>query len=284
MKNGCEKRASEIDGVNCVYFSFASSNPRLQKKKLEQILINKTNKIDGLAFAVVHSKFSVKILNSEQFKNVPVITIDADFSSDELKKYPKIRSAYIGSNNYDLGYQLGLIYKNNIKTKDQYCIISGFNFSNNLNDRIKGFNHAIKDSPNLIENSRCPLYSNEDGQNSRKLGLFNLEKESINSETKSIIYMGGWPQDNINSYRKSFGKYQKDLKSKKINIYSIDSLPGQIKLLREGLSSGNVGQSPYEMGVKAIDTLLELHKGKKLKVTIIHTKSKICTPSDNTHC
>ena len=48
-------------------------------------------------------------------------------------------------------------------------------------------------------------------------------------------------------------------------ILSADSMPKQIDLLNRGFVNGLVGQQPYDMGSKSIDTLLAITKEKEVE-------------------
>ena len=50
----------------------------------------------------------------------------------------------------------------------------------------------------------------------------------------------------------------------------------QIQFLKDGLANALVGQRPFEMGVKAMDTLLAIKKGEKVP-EIIHTGLDLVT-------
>jgi ribose transport system substrate-binding protein len=51
-------------------------------------------------------------------------------------------------------------------------------------------------------------------------------------------------------------------KSGKLVAVSADTLPAELQLLKEGYVAALVGQRPFEMGEKVMDTLLALHDGK----------------------
>ena len=56
----------------------------------------------------------------------------------------------------------------------------------------------------------------------------------------------------------------------KFTLVVADTLPVQIQFLKDGLANALVGQRPFEMGEKAMDTLLAIKKGEKVP-EIIHT-------------
>lgn len=269
MKQGCINKAKELN-VNCHFIEMSAVNPFLQKNAIKAL---QTQKVDGLALSVIHSKFHIASLKYFKENNIPVVTVDADFARGIHGQVDDLRAAYIGSDNFKLGYELGKHLLSIVKFKHEYCIVSGYKATDNLNERIKGFKKAISQSKLLEEHHRCPLYSLEDTDSSIRQGVSFIEDFDDHGMGKTLVYMGGWAQIDIDKYTKAFEKYKQNIKNKTINILSIDASKEQMFLLKQGLSSGNLGQSPFEMGEKALDTLFNLKQGKKLSSNVIHTNS-----------
>ena len=71
-------------------------------------------------------------------------------------------------------------------------------------------------------------------------------------------------------YRNFFNNNADRFKSGKLVAVSADTLPSELQLLKEGDVAALVGQRPFEMGEKVMDTLLALHDGKPVQ-EIIYT-------------
>jgi len=269
MKQGCLSKAKEL-GVNCHFIEMSSGNPFVQKNVIKTL---ETKKVDGLALSVIHSKFHIDSLRYFKENNIPVVTVDADFAKDTHAKATGLRAAYIGSDNFQLGYKLGKYLLDIVKINHEYCIVSGYKATGNLNERITGFKQAISHSNLLKENARCPLYSLESPDSAIKQGLSFIKDFKSSVRSKTLVYMGGWAQIDVEKYTHAFAQYKSKIKNQTINIVSIDASKEQLFLLEQGLSSGNLGQSPFEMGEKALKTLFNLKQGKKLISNVIHTKS-----------
>jgi ribose transport system substrate-binding protein len=69
---------------------------------------------------------------------------------------------------------------------------------------------------------------------------------------------------------------KKDLDAGKFTLVVADTLPMQLELLRDGYANALVGQRPFEMGEKAMDTLLKIKKGEKVP-EIIYTGLDLVT-------
>lgn len=283
IKRGCMERASELSQVSCEFAEISEANPRLQELTIKKFV--KDKKIHAMAIAVINSDFMKRSIEKYIPSHIPIITVDADFSKEILQTHSKIRRSYVGTDNFELGYQLGELFRTFTEVKTEYCIISGHSYSDNLNKRIKGFETSLsKSKKNLFsQNPRCPLYSLESSKKALKQMDHIISLGVSKGVTTSIILTGGWPQLIPREYRSVMSKYSKLMEKKRVSVFSIDTLPSQIDLLQTGLSQGNVGQRPIEMGRQVINVLYDIVRGKKVK-KINSTGVIICTPEKYKHC
>ena len=63
-----------------------------------------------------------------------------------------------------------------------------------------------------------------------------------------------------------------------------DTLPVQIELMKKGLSAGQVGQRPFEMGYKAMYFLKDIKDGKAAPKDPTYTGLDVCTPKNVATC
>ena len=276
IKNGCKSEALKTKN-NCIFIEMNEGNPRLQIRKLKSVM--KKNRIDGIALAVIKSDFtSLELKRVLRNKKIPLVTLDADFNKKDLAKNEIKRSSYIGTNNYDLGKTMAQTLLKEHKADSHICIISGHSYSDNLNQRIKGFKDVISEkTKNLKYLKRCPLYSLEK-PGAALSQTVHIIKDSISINQNIIIaMMGGWAQDNRGKYISELSKFRKYFDTNKVKIISIDTTPNQLKLLNMGLGHLNVGQSPKEIGRTAFKTLLKLINGEKVE-EYIYTPIRVCLP------
>ena len=73
---------------------------------------------------------------------------------------------------------------------------------------------------------------------------------------------GGFPQFVPDAYEKVASKYKDKIASGALALVVADTLPVQIDLMKKGLSAGQVGQRPFEMGYKAMYFLKDIKDGK----------------------
>ena len=63
-----------------------------------------------------------------------------------------------------------------------------------------------------------------------------------------------------------------------------DTLPVQIDQMKEGLSLGQVGQRPFEMGYKTMFALRDIKDGKAAPTDPTYTGLDVCTPETVDTC
>jgi ribose transport system substrate-binding protein len=76
-----------------------------------------------------------------------------------------------------------------------------------------------------------------------------------NPELDAFTPTGGFPQFVPDAYRAAAAPYKERIASGDLALVVADTLPVQIELLKEGMSAGQVGQRPFEMGYKSMQFL-----------------------------
>ena len=66
------------------------------------------------------------------------------------------------------------------------------------------------------------------------------------------------------AYMRALKNKAADLKGGKFVIVSFDTLPTQIKLLKDGYATTLIGQRPTKMGSESVDQLNKILKGEKV--------------------
>ena len=71
---------------------------------------------------------------------------------------------------------------------------------------------------------------------------------------------------------------------KELAVVYADTLPTQIDQMKEGLSQGQVGQRPFEMGYKTMMALKDIKYGKPGPQDPTYTGLDVCTPDNADTC
>ena len=99
----------------------------------------------------------------------------------------------------------------------------------------------------------------------------------------AFVPTGGFPQFLPQAYRKRPRSTRTDRRWP-LALVVADTLPVQIDLLKAGLSRGQVGQRPFEMGYKAMYFLKDIKDGKAEPKDPTYTGLDVCTPQNVDTC
>ena len=253
-RDGCMKRAEELGTVECVYRGPIEHEPATEVQIIQDLI---TQRVDGLAISVSDVGALTGVIKAARDAGIHVITFDADAPGSE-------REAYIGTNNKDLGRALGEMLIKAQPRAGLYGMVSGGPAAANLNERLEGVREVVGKA-GWKEVSGSPTYCNDDPA----LAVQQLnDLTTAHPDLNAVVPVGGWPLFVPEGYRNFFNSNADRFKSGKLVAVSADTLPSELQLLKEGDVSALVGQRPFEMGEKVMDTLLALHDGKPVQAII----------------
>ncbi len=287
-RDGCMKAQAESKGkITCEYIGPPEHGGGEEEIQIVSDLVAKH--VAGISVSPSNAAAMAVPLKRAKEAGIPVITFDSDL----LPKDQALRLAYVGTHNYDIGVNLAKIVKE-IKPKGgTICIQSGGAAAANHNERMQGIRDTLsgkksKESPGdkltgqngWKEVDGCPLYTNDD------FVLAVQQMEDILGKYPNLdafVPTGGFPQFVPEAYRRVATKYKDKIQKHELALVVADTLPVQLDLLREGLSLGQVGQRPFEMGYKSMEMLMAAHNGKKL-TDPTYTGLDVCTPKNVDTC
>jgi ribose transport system substrate-binding protein len=261
-RDGCLKRAKELGNVECIYKGPVEHEPATQAQIIQDFI---TQKVDGLAISVADVPSMTKSIEAATAAGIPVITFDADAPGSK-------RLAYIGTNNKDFGLALGKQLRELRPDGGKYAIVSGGPGAKNLAERVDGVREALKGSK-WTEVAGSPTFCNDDPA----LAVQQMsDLRTATPDLGAIVPIGGWPMFAPEGYKAFVNKNRKDIDAGKLTLVVADTLKMQLELLRDGYSNALTGQRPFEMGEKAMDTLLAIKKGGKVP-DVIYTGLDLVT-------
>lgn len=289
-EQGCMAAAKEVQ-ASCLYLGPNKVDVRLQDEVIEQLI---EAKVDGIAIAVTQSNFLAKNSIQKAIKaGIPVVTFDADFDIATRMKFPNVRLAYVGSNNFELGLLLGRQLKMLRPQGGRLIIQTGRPDSPNLNQRIMGIRTFLSGDYSSAF-SRGRLINNNGWTEVREpfpsYGILKRAKDQMRSsfiskqyQIDAFVAVGGWAQLDQQAYRKMVRPFKNKLITKQTLVLMADTEKEQLELLKDGLSHINVGQNPYEMGRKAILLLNSIVTNQAYE-EINYTPLTLCTQQNFDGC
>jgi len=289
-KLGCEKAVAEIgaDKVECYFTGPGEHGGGDEQIQIVADLIAKG--VDGIAVSPSNAAAMASVLPDAKAKGIPVLTWDSDL----LPENKDLRVAYIGTHNYDIGTNLAKLAQKIKPNGGTICIQSGGAAAANHNERMQGIRDTLggmtgTESPGerltgqngWTEVDGCPLYTNDD------FPLSVQQMEDILGkypDLDAFIPTGGFPQFVPDAYRDVASKYKDKIADGSLALVVADTLPVQIDLMKEGLSAGQVGQRPFEMGYKVIYAIKDMKEGKPAPADPTYTGLDVCTPETADTC
>ncbi len=286
---GCKKAEKELKGaIKCLYIGPGEHGGGDEQAQMVADLV--TKKVDGIAVSAANAPAIANALHDAAKNKIPVLTWDSDL----LPQDKALRIAYVGTHNYDIGVNIAKLVMA-IKPKGgEICIQSGGAAAANHNERMQGIRDTLagKKSAELpgerltgqngwTEVAGCPLYTNDD------FTVAVQQMEDILAKYPKLDAFtptGGFPQFVPDAYEKVASKYKDRIADGSLALVVADTLPVQIDLMKKGLSSGQVGQRPFEMGYKAMYFLKDIKDGKAPPADPTYTGLDVCTPKNVATC
>jgi ribose transport system substrate-binding protein len=281
---GCQKwMADNPDSeYECLYTGPASSADEAGAVQIVDDLL--TRGVAAIAISPSNAPAMAKRIR-EIAPTVPVMTIDADLLPEDAD----LRATYLGTDNYLMGVKMAEELKALDADGGTVCLQLGNVAAANINARAAGFRDTIGGAKGIerlageggwTEIEGCPVYTNDqaDLANQQMADTF-----IANPDLDAFILVGGWAQFAPQAYAQVTDQVMDKLKSKDLIIIAGDTLPPQTQAFREGRSHAQIGQRPFEMGLRAPDVMIQLINGEKVEDPL-YTGLDVCNQSDPGFC
>ena len=281
------KAQEDLKNIECVYIG-PGEHTEAEQVQIVQDLI--TQRVDGIAVSPSNAAAMASALKAAKDAGIPTLTWDADLLPED-KQY---RAAFIGTKNYDIGVNLAKIAQQLKPQGGKICLQTGGASAANHNERLQGIRDTLggrtgteppgdplKGENGWTEVEGCPLITNDDGAVAVQQLQDILGK--YKDDLDVFITTGAFTQWSDNAFRQAIDPYKDRIKSKDLVFLSADTLDMQMAQLKEGLSNGQVGQRPFQMGYLAMQRLKELKEGKTLQDPE-YTGLDVCTNDNVDNC
>lgn len=285
-RDGCMAAAEELGNVTCQYIG-PGEHTEMEQVQIVQDLI--TQGVDGIAVAPSNAPAMATALRAAQEAGIPVMTWDSDLLPEDAG----LRATYVGTKNYDIGVNLAKLVQARHPEGGTVCLQTGGAAAANHNERLKGIRDTLAGADmgpppgtplagegGWTEISGCPLITDDDGAVAVQ-GMTDIL--AANPDLTAFISTGAFTQWNDNSYRQAIEPYAEEMAAGDLTVVVADTLPMQMAQLSEGLSNGQVGQRPYEMGYQAMHVLLDIVGGKEVEDPI-YTGLDVCDNANAADC
>ncbi len=287
-RDGCKKAEAELGDFECLYIGPGEHGGGEEQVQVVADLVARG--VAGIAVAPSNAPAMVAPLLEAKAAGIPVVTWDSDL----LAENADLRVAYIGTKNYDIGVNLAKLAMEAKPDGGSLCIQSGGAAAANHNERMQGIRdtlagEASSEAPgNRLEGANgwteidgCPLYTDDDFMRANQQLEDILAREG---DLDAFLPTGGFPQFVPDAYRAAVTPHKGRIDSGALALIVADTLPVQMDLMAEGLSMGQVGQRPFEMGEQAMHGLRKIVMEGGTVEDPTYTGLDVCTPENADTC
>lgn len=285
-RDGCKAAEAEMEGVECYYIGPSEHTEQEQIQIIQDLI---TQGVDGIAVSPSNAPAAARALKAANDAGIPTMTWDADL----LEQDKEIRATYVGTRNYDIGVNLAKLAQEMKPEGGSICLQSGGAAAANHNERLQGIRDTLSgeesaqppgerlaDANGWTEVDGCPLFTDDDSAKAIQQISDILNRYQ---DLDAFISTGAFTQWSDNAYRQAIQPYKEKLDSGELVVVVADTLPMQMQQLKDGLSHGQVGQRPYDMGYKSMQILQDLAEGKSVEDPI-YTGLDVCTQENADTC
>jgi ribose transport system substrate-binding protein len=256
-----EKGAKDAAKKYGVLLEYAGPKQANIEDHVKTIEMSAASKVDGIMTQGLSDEQFTPLINRVVASGIPVVTVDTDAANSR-------RMAYIGTDNYYAGYLAGKALIADTYGKVNVAIITGSFYANHMQQRVKGFEDAVKPEP------RINIIAVEESEISR-VKAAEKANQILQDHPEVTAFFGTSALDGI-EIAHVVKKYHKQ---KQIYIIGFDTLPETLELIREGVINATVVQEPYQMGYGAVKMMIDLTQGKKVP-PVVHTDTRILRKAD----
>ncbi|MGX6444450.1 sugar-binding protein [Neobacillus sp. K501] len=256
-----EKGAQVAAKENDILLEYVGPKQANIEEHVKTIEMSAASKVDGIMTQGLSDEQFTPLINKIVASGIPVITVDTDAANSN-------RIAYIGTDNYYSGYLAGQALIADTGGKANVAIITGSFYANHMQQRVLGFQDAVKEAPGIN------IVTVEESEISRVIAT-EKTNQILKDYPEVNAFFGTSALDGI-EIAKVIEKYNKQ---DQIYIIGFDTLPETLELIRRGTIKATVVQEPFEMGYRAVKMMMDLSEGKQV-LPIVHTNTQIIRKAD----
>jgi ribose transport system substrate-binding protein len=244
IKAGAEKGFKDF-GIDGRVISARDDTTEEQKEMIKNILKEKP---DVLILAPINMPNIIPELEKFVESGIPVLFIHAD---DPWKN----KTAYIGTNNLELGKKAGILMASQLQPGDKVAFLGG-NQPTFDGERAKGAKASL-------EAVGIKIAAQKEGLSINTPEVVEKRMETILQEHPDLKGVVA-----TNDFIALSALKVVQEKGLDIPVTGGDGIIEMLKLIEEGTVSSAVAQNPYDMGYLSVETALKVTKGKKVGKTI----------------
>lgn len=255
-RQGALQRAAELTAagpvrVEVLYVAPVAADAAEQARIVDDII---ARGVDAIAISCNDPTACIDPINKAVAAGIPVMTWDSDAPDSR-------RFTYLGIDNFKAGQMAADMLVREMGTGGKVAILTGTPGGLNLEQRVAGFTERLQQYPAI--NIVATIASNED----INLGVQGVEETmQMYPDLRGWFFAGMWP---LFADRGSMPLWENASLNRGMKTIAFDTLPLELKLLRDGYLSGLIGQKYWGWGYDSVQILYDyMLRGKTYPATI----------------
>jgi len=237
------KKVGEELGVEVIWTASQKSDAAEQAALVESLI---QKKVDAIGISVNDPTALKDVINKAVEAGILVATWDADSPESE-------RLFYLGTDNYGGGRKCGEIMIKLLGGKGKVAVLTGVIGALNLEERIRGFKDAVKDTEvQVVDVLAC------DDDINKSVEVVNTYTMANAGKFDAWFFDGGWPLfvpiDTLEPIKNFPGK-----------VISFDTFPPMLMYVKEDVVDVLAGQDYDKMGRGTVELFVKILRGELKK-------------------
>ena len=212
------------------------------------------NEVGAIVISAIDKTKSIDLLEKAKDQGIYVIVIDSGIEED-------LAAAKRETDNYEAGEMMAKVI---LENKEVYCgnigLVNFDSYSENIINRERGFEDAIKDSEDAHIIGRVIVDSNIGTAKNRALEFIDEYPE-----VDTIVSFNEWTTLGV-----GYAIKERNLQNE-IQVIGFDGNVISMEMLESGEIDGLLIQNPYEMGYLGVELACQLMEGESLEQKEITT-------------
>nr|WP_046174236.1 sugar-binding protein [Domibacillus indicus] len=255
-----EKGARDAAKVHGVYVDYIGPKQANREEHVKTFHAAIAGRVDGIMVQGGEDPALLELLAKAKQKGIPAVTVDTDSPKSS-------RAAYIGTNNYYAGFLAGQALLKDTSGSQYVGIVTGRFQSANQKLRVDGFKAAVQ------QEKRIQIMGIEES-NITKIGAVEAAYRLMKQHPGITALYGTSALDaagiaGVATYLRRDDMY----------VIGFDTLPETLALIKAEAVRASVTQNPYEMGYKAVESLVKIKNGESVE-PLQHTPTRVIRKND----
>lgn len=255
-RKGMDAKAAEL-GVKAEFLGPEKSDAAKQVAIFESVIARKPA---AIAVSPNDPKTVEESIAKATAAGIPVITWDADAPESQ-------RLLYIGTDNVAAGKTAGEVMAKLLEGKGKVAILHGALTALNAQQRVQGFEEALKAYPDI------EIVAIEPTEDDPALAL--SKAEALLQAHPDLAGFYGVTGVGVPG---AAGAVKQANKCGQVKVVGFDVVPQGIEGMRDGCVQALISQRPYGMTAQALEIMLGLSKGEKPSSTNVDTGVEVVYP------